>query len=105
MQPSSVQHLLDVAARHHREGDLSGAEARYRQALACQADSIEAMINLGVVLAQCGKHAEAIEFFRAALLQKPELPEAYNNLAISMLAVGRVAESVTAARTALRIRP
>ena len=52
-------------------GDREGAAAAYRELLKAQPSHVAARSNLGVVLAQLGRFAEAIEAYRAALAMDP----------------------------------
>jgi tetratricopeptide (TPR) repeat protein len=67
--------------RLHRDHDLAGAEAAFRQAVALRPDYPEAHNRLGVVLAQQGRLAESIPHFEAAIAAWPDYPEARRNLA------------------------
>lgn len=58
--------LLEQAQAAHRQGDLSSAEALYRQQLAQTADS-EAAAGLGALLRSSGRSADAGRHYRWAL--------------------------------------
>jgi hypothetical protein len=61
--------------------------------------------NLGVTLAEHGRHAEAIEHYREAIRLGPNLAQSHVNLALALVKLGRPAEAVAHFREALRIQP
>ncbi len=78
--------LLDAArarvaagVAEYERGDIAAAEARFRSALACEPDFIEAQNHLAVVLFQRREFTEAIALWQAVLTrahtEKLELPE------------------------------
>lgn len=68
------------------------AEPLYRQAAAAMSDQPGPVINLGLLLQQHGRRAEAETQFRDAVRRAPDLPEAHMNLAFLLLGDGRLAE-------------
>ncbi len=77
----------------------------FRAALALQPRSEVVHNNLGVVLNNLGKSAEAEAEYRAALEIKSDYAEAYNNLGAALDDQGKPAEAEAAYRTALRLKP
>ena len=65
---------------------LEDAETCYRQALALLPDRQTIQNNLGVVLNDQGRHAEAIATYRRLLEQDAEYAEGHWNLAVALLA-------------------
>ena len=61
-------------------GDVDGAIARFRTAIAADPRSPRAHANLGLALASRGRRAEAIEELRTALQLSPDDPEIRNQL-------------------------
>ena len=86
-----------------RNDDEQAAE--YREALRISPDYYLAHNNLGFVLAEQGKLAEAIEHYQAALRDKPDYPLALNNLGIALATLGRMPEAEQVFREALRLDP
>lgn len=74
---------------------------------AVKADPTSAVVanDLGSVLAQLGRMAEAIPAFRRAIELAPEYPEAHNNLANIYQMTGDLEEAVASYQTALRLCP
>ncbi len=65
-----------------RRGDLDGAIARFRAALAATPDYPDALNNLGYALLLTGHDAEARALYEKALALQPDFPEALNNLGL-----------------------
>src|SRR4051812_32730915 len=61
-------------------GDVPGAVAAYRRALAVDPNYADALNNLGVIYRAQGQSSQAIEILRRAASLKPELAEAQKNL-------------------------
>jgi len=55
-----------------KEGQESAAVAEFEEALRLRPDSIDALLNLGMVLAQQGRNAEALEEFDKVLKIEPQ---------------------------------
>lgn len=62
------------------EADPAAAERILRRSVMLKPDYADARINLGAVLAEQGRLAEAIEQFEIAIRLRPDLPEARGNL-------------------------
>ena len=66
----------------HQRGQLREAEAAQRDALAhCGPDGV-VLFNLGVLLEDSNRSAEAAGIYRAALQASPEMADAHYNLAL-----------------------
>ncbi len=66
--------------RLHRDNDLPGAEAAFREAVTLRPDFPEAQNRLGVAVARQGRFAESIPHFEAAIAGWPAYDEARRNL-------------------------
>jgi Flp pilus assembly protein TadD len=80
MPVSTVAEILAAASHHYRSGRGDLAIDCLRQALRLRYNLPEAHNNLGVVLAEEGRRAEAVASFREAVRLKPDYAEAHNNL-------------------------
>ena len=70
-QASQVDQSFTHALELHRSGDLKGAAREYRAVLAADPTRVDARSNLGAVLANMGRYAEAIEQYRLTLRAAP----------------------------------
>ncbi len=61
--------------------------------------------NLGLILLNMGRTADAIEQFHQTLLVNPDYPLAHNNLALALRKSGQLAEAVDEFHRALKIKP
>ena len=79
---------------HHQLGQLDEAEEAYRQQveLASQAGAHAAYNNLGLVLKDQGKLADAAEMFRKAVRQMPEGHVPHRNLIVTLQQMARKGE-------------
>lgn len=86
-------------------GDLEGALADFRAALAEDPDDPRAHLDLGLVLELREELEGAEAAYRRALALDAEFPEALNNLGLLLLDSERSAEAVTLLRRAVELRP
>src|SRR5205823_5117837 len=77
----------------------------WTHALAIDPNSYTAQNNLGIVLAEQGRLAEAIEHFQESLRIKPDDALAYTNWVAALAQQGKRAEAIEHFRQALRINP
>lgn len=101
----SVRALLQEAMRHHASGRVEEAEALYRQALAVQADNVDALHLLGVAARQRGALNEASDLIGRAIALRPAFAEAHGNLGMVLDELGRKGEAVDCYRRALALNP
>jgi tetratricopeptide (TPR) repeat protein len=101
----TLQAQYDQAVAAHRRGDLGEAERLYRGVLAVAPSSFAARHMLGVLRAQSGATAEALELIGTALALKPDAPEALFNYGNVLKSNGRLDEALAAYERALSVRP
>lgn len=77
----------------------------FQHALDVTADNDIARNNLGVAFEQAGRHAEAIEQYRAAIRVVPDRFIAYHNLAALLDRLNRPTEAIVEHREAVRLAP
>ena len=100
-----MQVLLAQAVDHHQAGRLTDAEARYRQVLAVDARHADALHLLGIVGAQGGRHALAIEMIGKAIAVNPAVAEFHFNLALALQQRDQADAAVHSYQRALTLRP
>ncbi len=93
------------AVQHQEAGNLSQAEALYRQVLDAQPHEHNARYRLAVVCQLQGRTAEAIFLYQQLLQIKPDSAQVQNNLAMAYASQGQFAEALACCREAVRLRP
>ena len=81
-----------LGLQHHGAGRLNEADALYRQALAQDPASIDALHFLGVIALQRGAPSLAVELISQALSHNAANAPAHNNLGLALAAQGRTAK-------------
>ena len=89
----------------HRRGELTDAEECYQSVLRLDPDHADALQLLGVVAAQLGNFALAVERARLAISKDPNQPVTYNNLGNMLVELDRYDEAIDAYRNAIDLRP
>ena len=105
MTSTEVGSLHQRAIAAFQRGEPEIAVDLLRKAVEADSGSAVAANDLGSVLAQLGRIAEAIPAFRRAIELAPAYPEAHNNLANIYQMRGDLEEAVASYETALRLRP
>jgi len=93
------------AATHVRNRAWRDGESLWSDALAKSPGSTRALHNLGVALADQGRHEEAIARFAEALRLDPGLAAAHRGIGISELRRGRPEQALPHLIQAVRLRP
>ncbi len=88
-----------------RKGELNTALTRANQFLAKNPKDAQVRFLKGLILADLGKSAEAIQVFTGITEDYPELPEPYNNLAVLYAAEGKYDAAKNALEMAIRTHP
>lgn len=97
--------LFQTAFDLHRNGQLSEAEALYRQLLAREPGHSPCLHLLGLLCHQSKRHKLAVELISQALAAEPNNADYLNNLGAALRADGQVAQAITCYQKALRIAP
>jgi tetratricopeptide (TPR) repeat protein len=85
--------------------DPAGAEAAYRHAIAAAPRRTEAYLNLGVLLGEAGRHAEAAAVARLGIERCTPEPLLHYNLAVALEDAGQPAAAVAAYEHCLALDP
>ncbi|MCC6135935.1 MAG: tetratricopeptide repeat protein [Candidatus Contendobacter sp.] len=104
----SVEQLaqwLQQAIQAQQRGQLSEAEALYRQVLQRDPQQVEALHFLGVLAAQRSQHEAAAELIRRALELNPQYADAWNNLGNVLTALKQPEEAADAYRRTIELAP
>lgn len=96
--------LADGLARLAR-GDLAGAEARYREALALAPRHPGAMHGLGLVAMQRGRLEEAVALLRDSVDVEPASASFHANLGAALVAAGQHEAAAASCRRAIALKP
>ena len=81
LDPDHADAHVNLGRILHEAGDLDGAEAHYRAALAARAGDSIAAFNLGLVLAARDRIDDAIAAFKDAIAADPQCADAHYNMA------------------------
>jgi tetratricopeptide (TPR) repeat protein len=98
------QTLVQIGKCYSDLGRFDEAEAALRQAVSLR-DDATGFYNLGFVMEQRGRTADAEELYRRTLLVDPAHASANNNLAVLLAQSGRVAEAITHWEAVLQFNP
>ncbi|MDM0105722.1 tetratricopeptide repeat protein [Variovorax sp. J22R24] len=83
--------------------DLQAAEAAYRKALGVAPDYSDAYLNLGAILCESGRQAEAAALYDVALSHRPDVALLHFNRAVALEDLGRLPEALESYERCLRI--
>jgi len=104
-RPDFAEALCMGAYILNNRGKREVALRFYRRAVNCNRKLPSAWSNMGKLLFQLDRHAEALEAFETAAALIPAEADVHNSRAGALRVLGRLGESETAAREALRLRP
>lgn len=91
--------------RLYQAGERQAALAKLDEAIAQQPGDARLRFLKGVLQAETGQQAQAVETYQRLTQDFPELPEPFNNLAVIYALQGRLDEARDALETALRNDP
>ncbi|WP_199249876.1 tetratricopeptide repeat protein [[Phormidium] sp. ETS-05] len=97
--------LLEQAVTHQRSGELETAEQIYRQILQQQPKLIAAWNNLGILLKDMGRVAEAIPCYDQALALAPDAAHIHNNKANALVKLGELDAAISHYQQSITLVP
>jgi len=101
----TVQAQFQQAIRLHQAGQLTQAEALYRELLDSYPHHADSLHLLGVLYHQTARHIEAVDKIGTALRIAPKNPDYLNNYGLALRAAGRLDEAIQCYQSALQISP
>lgn len=99
------QALLRRSIEAHRDGDLSAAEAGYRDVLAAEPEQVDATHYLGMIAYQKGDLRSAMELVVSAARSRPEDAAIMANLGMVLFDAGQTKRAIEALERSLSIMP
>lgn len=97
--------LFAMGVAAHRAGDLDAARSAYERVLLLAPNDVDALNNLGVLLAAQGEYDRAEQVLRRTVRLAPRNPGAWNNLGAVMAQRGHPGEAIAAFQEALQVDP
>ena len=85
--------------------DPKAAEALYRRVVEAAPDHADAYANLGFLMCESGRNAEAAALYAQAIRHCPQAPLLHYNRGVALEALGRVQEAVQSYEACLRLAP
>jgi tetratricopeptide (TPR) repeat protein len=85
--------------------DAEVAEAAYREAIRLAPDYVDPYLNLGVLLSDAGRSAEAVALYQQALRQRPGEALLHFNLAVAHEDLQAIEEALACYEACMRIAP
>jgi FkbM family methyltransferase len=100
---TSVAHQLQLAQQHYQTGDLSAAEAAYRQVVQEDSQQMEALFWLALIADQQGRSPDSVIYYQQVLALQPNSAEAHSNLGSVLLKLGRLEDAIAHHRASVRL--
>lgn len=101
----SAQDLFRQALARHQTGDLTAAQALYRQLLRREPRHFDGLHLLGLSLVQSDRLAEGVELIREAIRVRSDFAEAHYNLGHALLSLGQAEEALASFDRAVALAP
>ena len=102
---SDFYRIVDEAIALQGKGDLSGALAKWQNALELDPTDARANNGIAISLSVAGDSDQAITYLQKATEISPDFFEAYYNLGLELAKKNRVDEAIAAWLNTVRIRP
>jgi protein O-GlcNAc transferase len=103
IQPGVAAWHCDLAVLCQTTGQIDEAAASYRRAVECDSGLRQAWYNLGCLLNEQDREAEALECFQQAVRLAPDHAAAHHNLAQSLFNLGNTDEAIAHYRRAVAL--
>ncbi|MDP6645169.1 MAG: tetratricopeptide repeat protein [Rhodospirillales bacterium] len=99
----SIKELFAEAQSYHHAGKFRDAQTVYAEIIEQEPEHADALNLLGTVLAQQGKHEQAVGFLHRATQAAPDVPNYFCNLGVVQMDLGRYDESKRSFERALKL--
>jgi tetratricopeptide (TPR) repeat protein len=103
--PEATAQAWFIQGEEIEDDDRTGAEAAYRRALAIAPDHADAALNLGAILCEAGRCAEALDLYDQAITLSPDEPLLHFNRAIALEDQHRDREALVSYERCLKLAP
>ncbi len=103
-QDAKIITLFQQGLGLHQRGQLTQAEAIYKQILAKQPEHFDALHLMGVISKQTGQYLRAAQLIGQAIRLKPDYAEAWNNLGNVLMELKRFDEALASYGNAIGIK-
>jgi len=103
--PALSAEELFARAEALESNDTKAAEAAYREVLAMAPDHADAYLNLGAILCESERQAEAALLYDDALHRLPDVPLLHFNRAVALEDLGRLDEAIASYERCLKLDP
>lgn len=103
--PETADARFRRAQRLEGEGRVGEAEAEYRGALALDPAHVEACLNLGALLCDLGRSAEAVDVYAEGLRHSPDIGSLHFNLAVALEDLGEREAALESYQRCLALEP
>ena len=100
----ALSSLIQQGAASHSAGDLSRAEASYREVLRMDPRNADTLHLLGLLHHQQGKSEEGLRLVERGLKANPSFPAALNSKGLILSALGRPKEALSSFERAIAIK-
>jgi Flp pilus assembly protein TadD len=101
----TIDDIFQVGFKHHQEGRLADAVAKYEQILSLNPHHFDALHLSGLIAAQTGQANMAVDYIKKALEINAADPSAHKNLGIALHNLERYEEAIDSYHQALAIVP
>jgi Flp pilus assembly protein TadD len=97
--------LLFSIAAYRQAGYWRDSRTLFERTLAVTEDNFLIENNMALIMAEAGRHEDAIKFYRNAIAVQPEVPEPHVNIAQELMISGKPDEALIQLTEALRLKP
>ncbi|MGB9075098.1 MAG: tetratricopeptide repeat protein [Terriglobales bacterium] len=105
LTPKDPEPHLSAGLLRERQKDFPGAEAEYKQVLALDARSSEAVIGLTNIYMKSGRLADAEPFLRQLTAERPDVAAIHLQLGRVLAAQGKKDDAIPEIQAALKLSP